>query len=218
MQDAFNLGWKLAMAIRGDGGEGLLDSYQAERHPVAKGVIGFTGLLTNIGTLRGAAQAARNAVVRVIGNIPAIQHKMANTLEEITVSYQDSPAVLGGPLPHAKVRAGQHLPHVADADLQKELSRLCHVDNSGHTVLTVAAGQPAPAAGPVGQVQVLITSDDAPVGGYDAVVADPKGLVAQRLGLHSGGRVVVRPDGYIGAMAALDDAKTIADYFAKIAR
>ena len=218
MQDAFNLGWKLATVIQGDGGGGLLDSYQAERHPVAKDVIGFTGLLTNIGTLRGAAQAARNAVVRVIGNIPAIQHKMANTLEEITVSYQDSPAVLGGPLPHAKVRAGQHLPHVADADLQKELSRLCHVDNSGHTVLTVAAGQPAPAAGPAGQVQVLITSDDAPVGGYDAVVADPKGLVAQRLGLHSGGRVVVRPDGYIGAMAALDDAKTVADYFAKIAR
>lgn len=84
--------------------------------------------------------------------------------------------------------------------------------------LTVAAGQTAPAAGPAGQVQVLITSDDAQVGGYDAVFTDPKGLVGQRLGLDSGGRVVVRPDGYIGAIAALDDAKTVADYFAKTTR
>ena len=33
-----------------------------------------------------------------------------------------------------------------------------------------------------------------PVAGYDAVVADPKGVVAQRFGLKSGGRVVIRPD------------------------
>jgi hypothetical protein len=94
---------------------------------------------------------------------------------------------------------------------------MCGVDNSGHTVLTVAADKPAPAAGPAGQVQVLIASDDAPVGGYDAVIADPKGLIAKRYGL-SGGRVVVRPDGYIGAVSALDDHTAVADYFAQIGR
>ena len=49
-------------------------------------------------------------------------------------------------------------------------------------------------------MQVLITADGAPVGGYDVVVADPDGLVAKRFGLSCGGRVVVRPDGYIGAV------------------
>ena len=52
MQDAFNLGWKLAMAVRGDGGEILLDSYHTERHPIAEGVIDFTGMLTKVGTLK----------------------------------------------------------------------------------------------------------------------------------------------------------------------
>jgi hypothetical protein len=65
---------------------------------------------------------------------------------------------------------------------------------------------------------VLVTSDDTPVGGYDAVIADPDGLVAQRYGLRDGGRVVVRPDGYIGAIVDLDDQLGVADYFALIAR
>jgi hypothetical protein len=65
---------------------------------------------------------------------------------------------------------------------------------------------------------VLIASDDAPVGGYDAVIADPDGLVATRYGLRDGGRVVVRPDGYIGAVVALDDTTGVADYFAQLVR
>lgn len=36
IQDAYNLGWKLAMVIKGQAGEKLLDSYQAERAPIAK--------------------------------------------------------------------------------------------------------------------------------------------------------------------------------------
>ena len=35
LQDAFNLGWKLALVWRGIGGTALLDSYEAERRPVA---------------------------------------------------------------------------------------------------------------------------------------------------------------------------------------
>ncbi|NKJ04250.1 FAD-dependent monooxygenase [Rhizobium sp. SG741] len=39
IQDGFNLAWKLAMVIRGQAGRGLLDSYQAERAPVAKQIV-----------------------------------------------------------------------------------------------------------------------------------------------------------------------------------
>ncbi|WP_327347955.1 rifampin monooxygenase [Streptomyces europaeiscabiei] len=39
VQDAFNLGWKLAAVINGWAPEGLLDSYHAERHPVAARVL-----------------------------------------------------------------------------------------------------------------------------------------------------------------------------------
>src|SRR5919107_4964937 len=53
MQDAFNLGWKLAIAVHGEAAPGLLDSYHAERHPVAAGVIKQTTRLTALGTVRG---------------------------------------------------------------------------------------------------------------------------------------------------------------------
>ncbi|WP_026411246.1 rifampin monooxygenase [Actinomadura oligospora] len=39
VQDAFNLGWKLAAEVNGWAPEGLLDSYEAERHPVAAEVL-----------------------------------------------------------------------------------------------------------------------------------------------------------------------------------
>ncbi|KMW56799.1 Salicylate hydroxylase [Candidatus Rhodobacter oscarellae] len=41
MGDGFNLAWKLAAVLRGDGTPGLLQSYNAERHQVAADLIGF---------------------------------------------------------------------------------------------------------------------------------------------------------------------------------
>ena len=216
MQDAFNIAWKLAAVTSGDAGESLLDSYHAERHPVAEKVITFTSALTKAGTLSGGARVVRNALMKVIGNVPAVGHRIASVVEEVGVGYPDSPAVLNRAPKHAEVAAGEHLPHVDDADLQRQLGQAC--SRSGHTVITVAGAGGAPAAGPAGQHRVLVTADDAPVGGYDAVVVDPSGLLARRLGLACGGRLVVRPDGYLGAVTALDDATGVADYFALIAR
>jgi 2-polyprenyl-6-methoxyphenol hydroxylase-like FAD-dependent oxidoreductase len=218
MQDAFNLCWKLAMVIKGDAGNSLLDSYHAERHPIGKGVIDFTSTLTKVGTLKGLARVARNAAIRVIGHIPPAVRFMASNITETNIAYQGSPAVLAATSRRAKVTPGQHVPHIDDPQLEKQLSAAWESDHTGHTVLTVAGNGPAPAAGPAGQTQVLITADGAPVGGYDLVVADPDGVVAKRFGLSDGGRVVVRPDGYLGAVTALDDRTGVADYFAQIAR
>jgi 2-polyprenyl-6-methoxyphenol hydroxylase-like FAD-dependent oxidoreductase len=215
MQDAFNLTWKLAEVIKYDGGDSLLDSYNAERHPIGKRVIDFTSTLTKVGTLKGVARVARDTVVKVVGHIPAAVRVMASNITETNIAYKNSPAVLTASPRHAKVAAGQHVPHIDDSTIQKQLGG---VRGSDHTVLTIAGSKAAPAAGPAGQTQVLIAADDAPVGGYDAVVADPHGLVAKRFGLRNGGRVVVRPDGYIGAVTPLDDLTGVADYFALIAR
>lgn len=51
IQDAFNLGWKLAAAVHGWAPEGLLDSYHTERHPVGAGVLANTrAQITLLGT------------------------------------------------------------------------------------------------------------------------------------------------------------------------
>ncbi len=39
VQDAFNLAWKLALAVRGQAGDGLLDSYSTERAPIAREIV-----------------------------------------------------------------------------------------------------------------------------------------------------------------------------------
>ena len=215
MQDAFNLAWKLAAVVNGQAGDTLLDSYQAERIPVADSVIAFTDRLTSAGTLSGVPRRIRDVVVRMLSHVPAARRFMANMAEEVNINYRNSPIAVGPAPKHAKVAAGDHLPHAVDAAVQKQLSVVCGVQNIGHVLLTVASGHVAPAAGE-GQVQVLVTADDIPVAGYDTVIADPNGVVAQRFGLKNGGRVVIRPDGYIGAVASLDDTTTVADYFAKV--
>ncbi|WP_030199928.1 rifampin monooxygenase [Streptomyces sp. NRRL S-87] len=55
VQDAFNLGWKLAAEVAGWAPEGLLDSYHAERHPVGARVLENTrAQITLLGTDPGA--------------------------------------------------------------------------------------------------------------------------------------------------------------------
>jgi hypothetical protein len=50
--------------------------------------------------------------------------------------------------------------------------------------------------------------------GYDAVVADPDHTVATRYGFEHGGRAVIRPDGYLGLVGALD--ADVDGYFAQL--
>lgn len=66
VQDAFNLGWKLAAAVNGWAPEGLLDSYHAERHPVGARVLENTrAQITLLGTDPGAT-ALRELFTRLM--------------------------------------------------------------------------------------------------------------------------------------------------------
>jgi 3-(3-hydroxy-phenyl)propionate hydroxylase len=48
VQDAVNLGWKLAQVVKGNGPESLLDTYHAERHPVAARALKYTMAQTTL--------------------------------------------------------------------------------------------------------------------------------------------------------------------------
>ena len=67
VQDAVNLGWKLAQVVNGTSADGLLDTYHAERHPVAARVLQNTMAQTALtrgdartGALRGAMSELLN--------------------------------------------------------------------------------------------------------------------------------------------------------------
>ncbi|GAA1938807.1 rifampin monooxygenase [Amycolatopsis minnesotensis] len=59
VQDAFNLGWKLAAEVAGWAPEGLLDSYHVERHPVAAAVLDNTRAQAVLISTEPGAQAVR---------------------------------------------------------------------------------------------------------------------------------------------------------------
>jgi hypothetical protein len=66
VQDAVNLGWKLAQVIDGTSPEGLLDTYQAERHPVAARVLRNTMAETALMRPDDRIKALREVVAELV--------------------------------------------------------------------------------------------------------------------------------------------------------
>lgn len=96
LQDAWNLGWKLDFAVRGNADDALLPSYTQERHPVAQGVIETTHFLTTaLGARNPLAQGVRDTVIPVVTHIPQIQHAFVERLSGLGNAYKGSPIVEG---------------------------------------------------------------------------------------------------------------------------
>jgi 2-polyprenyl-6-methoxyphenol hydroxylase-like FAD-dependent oxidoreductase len=66
VQDAVNLGWKLAQVVKGVSPDSLLDTYQAERHPVAARVLHNTMAQTALLRPDERSKAAREAVSELL--------------------------------------------------------------------------------------------------------------------------------------------------------
>ena len=66
IQDAFNLGWKLAAAVSGWAPEGLLDSYHTERHPVADDVLNNTRAQSELISPEPGPQAIRRLLTELM--------------------------------------------------------------------------------------------------------------------------------------------------------
>ncbi|HEY6726374.1 MAG TPA: FAD-dependent monooxygenase [Polyangiaceae bacterium] len=66
VQDAVNLGWKLAQVVNGTSPESLLDSYHAERHPIAARVLRLTLAQTALGRGDDRTEALRDIVTELM--------------------------------------------------------------------------------------------------------------------------------------------------------
>ncbi|WP_127354261.1 FAD-dependent monooxygenase [Actinacidiphila soli] len=88
IQDAGNLAWKLYAVLTGLAPDALLDSYHAERHPVAVGLVLFTSQFTRLATLRepGAARL-RNDVLAVAATAPGATDWVATKLAQLDIGY-----------------------------------------------------------------------------------------------------------------------------------
>ncbi|MBZ4324047.1 FAD-dependent monooxygenase, partial [Streptomyces huiliensis] len=92
IQDAANLGWKLAAVLHGRAGDALLDSYHAERHPVGEQVLRVSGAIVRTVLLDSpVARGVRDAAARVLPFAPAVGHRLARTVSGLAVAYPAPP-------------------------------------------------------------------------------------------------------------------------------
>jgi 2-polyprenyl-6-methoxyphenol hydroxylase-like FAD-dependent oxidoreductase len=89
IQDAANLAWKMALVVRGRAPGSLLDSYERERRPVAKGVVSTTDRLTRLATVRSPLlRRLRNALIPIAGRAGGLPGRLAKNLSELDVAYR----------------------------------------------------------------------------------------------------------------------------------
>ncbi len=100
VQDAFNLGWKLAAEARGWAPASLLDTYEAERQPVAAAVLESTRAQMALLADDPGAQAARTLLAELLG-IEEVNRFLTERTAAIDVRYDlgDGPDLVGRRMP-----------------------------------------------------------------------------------------------------------------------
>ncbi|MEU8634260.1 FAD-dependent oxidoreductase [Amycolatopsis sp. NPDC048633] len=86
LQDAVNLGWKLAATVRGTAPDGLLDSYHDERHPVAARVLLSTRAQAVLGVPDPDAAAVREIVTGLLA-VPEARRAVALEISGIGLTH-----------------------------------------------------------------------------------------------------------------------------------
>jgi 2-polyprenyl-6-methoxyphenol hydroxylase-like FAD-dependent oxidoreductase len=242
IQDAFNLGWKLALAVMGEAAPGLLDTYQAERHPVASSVLRGTDLgmrlmLSSQPLVRGL----RERLVPALANVPSVRRRLIETISQVNVNYRgsflavdaDQPdesllplrrerrgLAAGDRIPDVELlTAGQHEP-IALFDLIARDWLLLLFPGSGPQAerSAQAARLARQVRETIGEtVQTFLILAIPPMGETATpVLLDPVGELSRLFAADDGLAALVRPDGYLGYRGRLDQEGALASYLARV--
>lgn len=107
IQDAFNLGWKLAAQIRGWAPRTLLDTYQAERRPVAEEVLDNTRAQMELHSTEPGPQAVRRLLTELM-DFDEVNRYLIEKITAIGIRYDfgEGPDLLGRRLRDIEVKQG----------------------------------------------------------------------------------------------------------------
>ena len=223
LQDATNLGWKLAAEIRGWAPPGLLDSYHAERYPVGLDVIDDSlaqcGLIANP-TREGVA--LRDRFNAILGAHPSLCRELAVRLSGLAIRYPAAGQVAGQRAPDLDLRgAGQSSAGQSSAGQSRAgESSACESSAGESSACESSAGQSrAPAATifgllhPAKFVLLNLGSATAAPAGFedrlDIVTAELAGDHPEWAGVRA---MLIRPDGYLAWATHADDPPPLATW------
>jgi 2-polyprenyl-6-methoxyphenol hydroxylase-like FAD-dependent oxidoreductase len=108
VQDAVNLGWKLAAQVRGWASAALLDTYQAERHPVAADVLVNTRAQMELSATEPGPRAVRQLLTELM-DFDEVNRHLIKKITAIAIRYDFGPGpdLLGRRLRDIDVKQGR---------------------------------------------------------------------------------------------------------------
>ncbi|MCA9096543.1 MAG: FAD-dependent monooxygenase [Planctomycetaceae bacterium] len=189
IQDAYNLGWKLAEVL-GGAPETLLDSYQEERMRVAEHLLGFTTKLRQQGFQPSEAKTRNNG-----HDVFQLSLNYRGSL--LSRDEQDSPG---------RIQAGDRAPDASCFNLSGDTIRLFDLFRGPHFTL-LAFGKSA--CNTVTEINskydkvhayAVISPGEQQSG--DALLVDSKQQIRKGYDVPDDALVLVRPDGYIGFLTS----------------
>ncbi|MBP1859612.1 FAD-dependent oxidoreductase [Rhizobium herbae] len=187
VQDAYNLGWKLA-AVADGAPEILLDSYEEERRPIAAGMLGLATKLLD---------AAKQGDMR-----------RGREVHQLDIGYPQSPLMMEKPERQRDLLSGDRAPDAPVRGAAGQPTRLFELFKGAHwTLLGYEVERDAipPRCG-------LHIHTFGPRGD----IADEGGHISDAYALAPGDWLLVRPDGYVGAIVASGETAALEAYFRNV--
>ncbi|ROP31320.1 FAD-dependent monooxygenase [Couchioplanes caeruleus] len=186
MQDAVNLGWKLAAVVAGSAPEALLDTYHSERHPVGERVLHNTRAQSALAR-PGAQTDALRDVFGSLMEFDDVNRQLRGMLTALTVRYQ-----VGGDHP----LAGRRVPdaELKTSDGATRVYELLHAARPVLLDLRGSADLAAAAAGWADRVDLV-----------EAAGEDDYWIVPDLDEIPAPAALLIRPDGHVAWAADAGD-------------
>ncbi|GAA1559767.1 FAD-dependent oxidoreductase [Kribbella lupini] len=194
IQDAYNLGWKLAAVAQG-ASSALLDSYEAERRPVAADVL-----------------ALSNARLKETLEQKGIPTRRDASTMQLGVNYRGSSLARDDRDETAVLRAGDRAPDAPALMTMDGERRLFELTRGGRFTVLSFGPEPAVGALPFGPRSLHVVGKPTGSGG----IADAEGHLAGAYGATDTTIVLIRPDGYVAVISDAGDISAVSDYLAEI--
>ena len=214
LQDAYNLGWKVAIVIKGGADAAVLDSYEAERIPVARRLLETTDRLFSliVSDRRTAGFFRTRIAARILAlvmTVERIRRFAFLTISQTGIRYRESllSLTLAG-VPDSAPHAGDRFPWLrlrfqANGPVEDLFRQL---DDTRFNLIVI--GQPAPsesALGLGGMIRAHVVPDDP---------ANRTELARARIAAPS--FYLLRPDGHIGLAGTRLEAAAVTNYLQRL--